>query len=60
MVVIDQTSTTDQESEKKKKRVTSDIIHNRFHRGQGAIATIMEEDLWDDIQITPGSDEFCT
>ena len=60
MVVIDKEKEKSDTRQRPKKKITSDIIHERFHRGHGAIATIMDEDLWDDVQVTPGQDKFCT
>ena len=44
----------------KKRKISLDMIHDRFLRSHGTFATIMQEDLWQDVTITPGIDKFCT
>lgn len=46
--------------QKNKIKISADIIHNRFHRSNSAIATIRAHDLWDDVQIADGTDTLCT
>ena len=42
------------ETTKQKARINTNLIHNRFHRSDGAIATIRAHDLWDDVQVVDG------
>ena len=44
----------------KKVKLSTNVLHDRFHRSDGAMATIKAHDLWQDVQITPGNDSVCT
>ena len=44
----------------KKIKLNTNVLHDRFHRSEGALATIKAHDLWKDVQITPGVDSICT
>ena len=44
----------------KKKKISTNIIHDRFHRSHGAIATIQAHNLWEDVHVTQGTDSVCT
>ena len=44
----------------KKVKINTNILHDRFHRSDGALATIKAHDLWEDVHITPGNDSICT
>ena len=44
----------------KRKRISSDVIHSRFHKTEGVLATINSEGLWEDVLIIPSVDKFCT
>ena len=44
----------------KTKKIPSDIIHSRFHKSEGVIATINSETLWEDVRVIPSIDKFCT
>lgn len=44
----------------KRKRISSDIIHSRFHKSEGVMAMINSESLWEDVKIVPSVDKFCT
>ena len=35
------------------------MLHDRFHRSDGAIATIKAHNLWEDVNITQGNDSVC-
>ena len=35
-----------------KTKINTNIIHSRFHRSDGAIATIKAHDLWNDAEVT--------
>ena len=48
------------ESRANKKKISSDVIHSRFHKPQGVIATIQTEELWSDVDVVPSHDSFCT
>ena len=39
---------------------STNVLHDRFHRSDGVLATIKAHDLWDDVHITPGKDYICT
>ena len=43
-----------------KIKIDMNKIHDRFHRSEGAIATICAHDLWKDVEITEGIDNVCT
>ena len=43
-----------------KTKINTNIIHSRFHRSDGAIATIKAHDLWNDVEVTQGNDFVCT
>ena len=43
-----------------KVKIDMNKIHNRFHRSEGAIATIRAHDLWEDVEVTEGIDNICT
>ena len=60
MVVLDKEPTQPQERPIKRKKITADTIHNRILRSQNTLATIMQEDLWEDVQVIQGIDKFCT
>ena len=45
---------------RQKIKINTNLIHNRFHRSKGAIATIRSHDLWDDVQIVHGIYTLCT
>jgi len=44
----------------KKVKLTTNVLHDRFHRSDGALATIKAHDLWEDVHIIPGNDSICT
>ena len=44
----------------KKIKLSTNVLHDRFHRSDGALATIKAHDLWEDVYITPGNDSICT
>ena len=44
----------------KKVKLSTNILHDRFHRSDGALATVKAHDLWKDVQIIPGIDSLCT
>ena len=52
------TPTTDQTKDMVK--INMNKIHERFHRSEGAIATIRAHNLWNDVEITDGIDHICT
>ena len=35
-----------------KAKINTNITHSRFHRSDGAIATIKAHDLWNDVEVT--------
>ena len=43
-----------------KTKINTNIIHSRFHRFDGTIATIKAHDLWNDVEVTKGNDFVCT
>ena len=43
-----------------KNKINANIIHSKFHRSDGAIATIKVQDLWNDVEVTQGTDFVCT
>ena len=43
----------------KEIKLSTNVLHDRFHRSDGALATIKAHDLWEDIYITPGNDSVC-
>ena len=43
-----------------KTKINTNIIHSRFRRSDGAIATIKVHDLWNDVEVTQGTDFVCT
>ena len=47
-------------NQKPKNKINANIIHSRFHRSDGAIATIKAHDLWNDVEVTQGIDFVCT
>ena len=49
-----------QNKEKKKAKISTNILHDRFHKSDGAIATIKAHNLWEDVNITQGNDSVCT
>ena len=44
----------------KKIRLSTNLLHDRFHRSDEAFAIIKAHDLWEDIYLTPGNDSVCT
>ena len=44
----------------KKIKLSTNVLHDRFHRSDGALATIKVHDLWKDVYITPRNDSICT
>ena len=44
----------------KKLKLSTNILHDRFHRSDGAMATIKAHDLWQDVHIISGNDSVCT
>ena len=48
-----------QNKEKKKAKISTNVLHDRFHRSDGAIATIIAHNLWEDVNITQGNDSVC-
>ena len=44
----------------KKTKLSTNVIHDRFHRSHGAMATIQAHDLWQDVTVTHGVDSICT
>ena len=52
----------DKKSTKRNKKVklSTNVLHNRFHRSDGALATINSHYVWEDFHITPGNDSICT
>ena len=36
------------------------MLHDRFHRSDGAMATIKAHDLWQDVHVIPDNDSVCT
>ena len=44
----------------KVKNISSDVLHSRFHKSEGVMATISLQALWEDVKITPSIDTFCT
>ena len=44
---------------KKKEKVSTNIIHDLFHRAYSMIVTIRTHDLWDDIQVINRTDYVC-
>ena len=44
----------------KKLKLSTNLIHDRFHRSDGAIATIKAHDLWQDVHVISGNDSVCT
>ena len=44
----------------KKIKLSTNVLRDRFHRSDGALATIKAHDLWEDVHITPGNDFICT
>ena len=45
---------------KHKNKINTDIIHSRFQRSDGAIATLKAHDLWNDVEVTRKIDFVCT
>ena len=43
-----------------KRKLDTNILHDRFHRSDGALATIKAHDLWRDTSIVQGYDSICT
>ena len=43
-----------------KRKLDTNILHDRFHRSDGALATIKAHDLWRDISTVQGYDSICT
>ena len=43
-----------------KSKINANIIHSRFHRSDGSIATIKAHDLWNDVKVIQGTDFVCT
>ncbi len=41
---------------KPKREINANIIHSRFHQSDGAFATIKAHDLWNDVEVTQGTD----
>ena len=56
LVVINQEKLETPDTQKKK--VPEEVIHNRLHRSHGALATIRQENLWEDVEITPSPDLY--
>ena len=48
------------EAEISKKTINTDVLHDRFHRSAGALATIKAHNLWRDVEIIQGNDSVCT
>ena len=48
------------DKKKFKTKMNTNIIHSRFHRSAAAIATIKAHDLWNDVEVTQGTDLVCT
>ena len=59
MIVNSQNQQCEEKQNHNKTKINSDIIHNRFHRSYGTIATIKAHDLWEDTYITEGTDSIC-
>ena len=43
-----------------KMKINTNIIHSRFHRSDGSIATIKAHELWNDVEVTKGTGLVCT
>ena len=43
-----------------KMKNNTNIIHSRFHRSDGTIATIKSRDLWNDVEVTQCTDFVST
>ena len=42
-------------------KINTNIIHSKFHRSGGAIATIKAHNLWYDVEVIQGTTDFvCT
>ena len=54
------TKPPEQSNDIKKIKLSTNILHNRFHRSDRAMATIKAHDLWQDVYITPDMDFICT
>ena len=44
----------------KKLKLSTNLLHDRFHRSDGAMATIKAHDLWQDVHIIPDNESVCT
>ena len=49
-----------QNKEIKKAKISTNVLYDRFHRSDGAIATIKAHNLWKDVNIKQGNDSVCT
>ena len=47
-------------NDKKRFKTKINTKHSRFHRSDGAIATIKAHDLWNGVEVTQGTDFVCT
>ena len=43
----------------KKIRLSTNVLHGRFHRSDRSFATIKAHDLWEDVYIIPRNDSVC-
>ena len=59
MIVNSQNEDHEEEQDHNKTKINSNIIHNRFHRSHGTIATIKAYGLWEDTHITEGTGSIC-
>ena len=44
----------------KKIKLSTNVLHDVFHKSDGAFATIKAHDPWEDVYIIPGNDSVCT
>ena len=42
----------------KKIKLSTNVLHDRFHRSDGSLAIIKAHYIWEDIYITPGNDSI--
>ena len=44
---------------KERLKLSKNILCDKFHRSDGAMATIKDHNLWYDVHITSGNDSVC-
>ena len=61
MTVVNKNIRDDKEiTNTNKKKLSTNVLHDRFHRSDRALATIKAYDIWEDIYNTPRNDSMCT